>query len=364
MDLNKTEKRRNFIINIAFVALVLFLAFLFLEYAIKWVMPFLLGFALSLLFKPLINLITKKSKISRRVSACIIVIAGYVLIGLLVWRLGSVCFAWIKNFCLDLPTIYTEDISPFFSTANQGMLDFARRFSPETAEQVGEFLSEILDNLQTYMLNFSTDVLAFLASSSKKLPLWLISFIFTILSTLFISMDYDHVIEFLKRQIPEKNKLILADIKDYLCKTLYGYARAYIILMLITFVELSVGLLALRIKNPFGIAAIIAVADAFPVLGTGTIVLPWALISVFQQRYYLALGLVVLYLIVTAIRQFIEPKIIGDQLGLAPIVAIICIYLGFVWFGIKGAIVFPITMNIILCLQKAGKIHIWKNKTE
>ena len=104
----------------------------------------------------------------------------------------------------------------------------------------------------------------------------------------------------------------------------------------------------------------IAIADALPVLGTGTVVLPWAVISLLQQRFYLALGLVLLYLIITAVRQFIEPKVVGDQLGLPPLVAIICIYLGFIWFGIKGAILFPITMNIILCLHRAGKIHIWK----
>lgn len=364
MDMNKIEKRKNFIINIVFLALVLFLAFLFLEYAIKWIMPFLLGLVLTLMFRPLISLITRKTKINKRFCAFVVVVAGYLLIGVLVWKLGSACFSWVKEFCLNLPTMYTEDISPFFSTANQGILDFAKRFSPETAEQVGEILGSILDNLQSYLLKFSTNVLSYLAATSTRLPLWLISFVFTILSTLFISMDYDHVMEFVKRQIPEKNKLMILDIKDYLGKTLAGYARAYLILMLITFVELSVGLLALRVKNPFGIAAIIAVADALPVLGTGTIVLPWAVISLFQQRFYLALGLFILYVIVTAIRQFAEPKIVGDQLGLPPIVAIICIYLGFVWFGVMGAILFPVTMNIVLSLQKAGKIHIWKNKGE
>ena len=364
MNLNKIEKRKNFIINIAFLALVLFLAFLFLEYAIKWIMPFLLGLLVSLMFRPVIQIAAKATKINKRICAFIIVVIGYILVGLLVWRIGNALFNGIKEFCLNLPNIYAEDISPFLSTANQGLLDFAKRFSPEMADQVGEFLTNMLEDFQSYLLTFSTDVLSSLATASTKLPLWLISFVFTILSSLFISMDYDHVIEFIKRQIPEKNKIMILDIKSYLSKTLAGYARAYLILMCITFIELSVGMLALRVKNPFGIAAVIAIADVFPILGTGTIVLPWAVISLFQQRYYLALGLLLLYLIVAGIRQFVEPKIVGDQLGLPPIVAIICIYLGFVWFGVMGAVLFPVTMNIILCLQKAGKIHIWKNRGE
>ncbi|MBQ4146247.1 MAG: AI-2E family transporter, partial [Clostridia bacterium] len=75
---------------------------------------------------------------------------------------------------------------------------------------------------------------------------------------------------------------------------------------------------------------------------------------------YLALGLVLLYLIITAVRQFVEPKIVGDQLGLPPVVSIVCIYLGYIWFGILGVILIPVTVNILLCLQRAGKIHIWK----
>ena len=360
MEINKIEKRRNFIINIVFIALVLFLAFLVLEYAIVWVMPFLLGFLIALAFRPLVKLLTKVTGVDRKLWAFVAVIAGYIIVGVLLSFVGNWLFDAIKEFGTNLPTIYTEEINPFFSSANQGIMGFAERFSPEIAQQVGELLNSTLEGLQTYLIDLSADLISGIATISKKLPLWLISFIFTILSSLFISMDYDHVMEFIKRQLPEKNKIMILDIKDYLGKTLAGYFKAYLILMCITFLELSVGFLVLRVKSPFGIAAIIAIADMFPVLGTGTVVLPWALISLFQQRYYLALGLLILYVIVTIVRHFIEPKIIGDQIGLTPIVAIICIYLGFVWFGVMGAILFPVTMNIIVCLQKADKIHIWK----
>ena len=360
MEINKTEKRRNFIINIIFIALVLFLGFLVLEYAIVWVMPFLLGFLIALFFRPLVKLLTRVTGVDRKLWAFVVVIIGYIFVGFLLGLVGHSLFETIKGFGINLPTIYAEEINPFFSSANQGIMDFAKKFSPEFAKQVGDILNNTLEGLQTYLIDLSASLISGIAAISKRLPLWLISLIFTILSSLFISMDYDHVMEFIKRQIPEKNKVMLLDIKDYLAKTLAGYLKAYLILMCITFLELSVGFLVLRIKNPFGIAAIIAIADMFPVLGTGTVVLPWALISVFQQRYYLALGLLILYIIVTVVRHFIEPKIIGDQIGLTPIVAIICIYLGFVWFGVMGAILFPVTMNIIVCLQKADKIHIWK----
>ena len=360
MSLNKISKRRNFIISIVFYAIVLVLAFLFLEYALKWIMPFLIGYIVALAFNPLIKLIVSKSKIPRKVCAFGVVVVGYVLFGILLWNIGGVLFREIKEFCLNIPSMYTNEISPFLSSANEGILNFAKRFSPEAAEQIGEILENMLDGVQSSLVDLSASILSGFAGISKKVPLYLISFIFTILSSLFISMDFDKVKAFLFRQIPEKNQAMILDIKDYLGKTIASYLKAYLILMCITFIEVSVGLSALQVKNALGIGAIIAVADAFPILGTGTIVLPWAVISIFQERYYLALGLVLLYLIVTAVRQFIEPKIVGDQLGIPPIVAIICIYLGFVWFGVKGVILFPVTMNVIVCLHRAGKIHIWK----
>ncbi len=362
--MDKIEKRKRFIINIAFTALVLGLIFLFFKYAIKWVMPFVIGFIVSLMFRPIIKLTDKVLKIKNRVLTFFIVIIGYLLFGLILWRLGVALFEAVKAFSLNLPNIYMNEISPFFDDVTQGFINFSKRVSPETVEQMKSIIDNLTKNVQSTMLSFSGDVLSSLASLSKKLPFWLISFIFTILASIFISMDYEHVIEFMRRQLPDDKRNMLADIRSYLGKTLIGYSKAYLILVFLTFIEVSVGLLILRVGNPFGIAAIIAITDILPVLGTGTILIPWAILSVFVQDYYLAIGLFVLYLVVTGVRQFIEPKIVGSQLGLPPVVAIICIYLGYIWFGVFGIFLFPITANIILSLQKAGKIHLWVNKDE
>lgn len=358
--MDKVEKRRRFIINIIYFVIVLAIVYIVLEYASKWVMPFILGFLVSLAFRPLVKLLSKKANLNQAFCAFVVVILGYSLVGFLVALAGNALFDMLKEFGMNLPSIYIDEISPFLQTANQGFLSFAEKFSPEIADQAGVILNDMLGTLQEKLVELSGRMISGIASVSAKLPLWIISFIFTILSSLFISMDYDHVISFIKRQLPDKTKEMIVDIKNYLGKTIASYLKAYLILMCITFIELSVGFLALRVKNPFGIAGIIAIADMLPVLGTGTVVLPWAVISVFQQRYYLAAGLVILYLIVTAIRHFIEPKVIGDQLGLQPIVALISMYLGFVWFGVFGAIFFVVAMNIVVALQKADKIHIWK----
>ena len=360
--MDKLEKRKKFIINVTYLFVVLTLIFLFFKFAIKWIMPFLIGFLISLILRPFISFTEKILKVKNKYFAFAIVLAGYVIFGFIIWKVGGLLFGAIKGIFLNLPSFYTEEINPFFNTAMNGIINFAEKISPNSVENMETMLSSTLQSLQSTLISLSTDVLSVFASVSKRLPLWLISFVFTILASIFISMDYEHVIEFFSRHIPEEKKVIFLDIKNYLKKTIMGYCRAYVILSCITFAELSAGLCILRVKNPFGIALLIALLDFFPILGSGTVLLPWAVISLFRQEFYLAAGLVVLYVVILGVRQFIEPKVVGSQIGLPPVVAIVCIYLGYVWFGFWGVILLPITMNIILMLQKAGKIHIWENK--
>ncbi len=360
MNLNKTEKHRSFIINTLYFALIAALVFIALKYVIKWVMPFFIGSIVALIFRPLIRITSKKTKLSEKFWGFIYIIAGYVIIGLLLWLLGYKLIIWIKDIAMNLPKYYTKDIAPFMDYLTRGIIDFAGKISPDIVDQIKISLSNFGDNIRSGILSLSADTVSLIANGSKKVPLFLISLVFTILSSLFISMDFVSIKNFVKRQMSKEQIDFFIDIRNYLKKTALSYLRAYLILMCITFVEVSVGLLTLRAPHAIIIALIIAIADAFPVLGTGTVVIPWAILSLFKGEFYLAAGLIILYLIVTTVRQFIEPKIIGDQLGLPQIVTILCIYLGFIMFGIMGAILFPITMNIIVDLQRAGKIKLWK----
>ncbi len=134
--------------------------------------------------------------------------------------------------------------------------------------------------------------------------------------------------------------------------------------MLITFVELSIGLLILRVNNAIPVALGVAVFDILPVLGTGGIVIPWSLVSFLTGNTFLGVGLLILYAVITIIRNFIEPQVIGDQLGLNPIVSIISMYLGFVWLGVGGMILMPISVQTLLTLQNKGVMRLYKPDTE
>ncbi len=131
--------------------------------------------------------------------------------------------------------------------------------------------------------------------------------------------------------------------------------------MLLTFFELTVGLHILGIENALVIAFLIAIFDVLPVLGTGGIMLPWILISFLNNQVKTGVGLLILYLVITVIRNIIEPKIVGKQIGLHPLLMLMCMYLGARLFGFLGIFILPILILIVQNLNDTGIIHIYNS---
>ena len=137
--------------------------------------------------------------------------------------------------------------------------------------------------------------------------------------------------------------------------------------MLITFAEMSIGLSVLKVIGAyksgyiFIIAIITAIVDILPVLGTGTVVIPWAVFSLINGSYGLGIGLIVIYACITVIRQIIEPKIVASNLGIPPIVSIMGMYIGLQLFGFIGIFIMPIVITVLKVLNDEGVIHIWRS---
>lgn len=360
MPNERTEKRREFIINTVYFAIVAVLVFLCFRYVVSWLMPFIIGFVLAFVAKPAVSGLCKVTRMNRKLAGVIVILLEYALVALLIWGVGSKIGGSLRDLFTKLPEYYDTSLLPFLNSVTEWLEDFASRISPETLEQIYAMIENTADSLRDYVLKFSSGMLSGLAGVTAKIPFFFISFVFTILASILISMDYKSIMQFIKRQLPPKAQLFLTDAKQQIGKTVIGYLRAYLIIWVMTFTELSIGLSILRVENAAGLAALIALADILPIIGTGGILIPWACFALITKSYYLAIGLIVLYLIIVAVRNLTEPKIIGDQLGLNPLVTLLAIYLGYRIMGFSGMIIFPIVTNIFVGLQKAGKIKIWK----
>lgn len=361
MQNERLERRKEFIINTLYIALIAVLVFLCFKYVAKWLIPFIVGFVIAVSVNAPVKAICKKIKINQKFCAVVFLLIEYAILVLIIWSVGAKIFSSIRDLVSNLPAYYDESIAPLLTNLNETVNWFTSKVSPEVLNQIYSMLESVVDNLRDFIINISATMGKSLANTTAKLPFFFISLVFTILASVFISIDYPSISSFIKKQLPPKIALFADDAKEHLGKTVVRYLRAYLIIWVLTFTELSVGLSILKVKNAIGLAAIIAFADIFPILGTGGILLPWAVFSLISQNYFLGIGLIVLYIVILVVRNFSEPKIVGDQLGLKPVVSLLAIYLGYLWMGFFGMILLPILTTILIGLHKKGKIKLWKD---
>ena len=179
-----------------------------------------------------------------------------------------------------------------------------------------------------------------------------------IFSSIFVVMDYERIASFAAANIPASAQKVLNNIRVYLTDTLFVVIRSYVLIMLLTFAELSILFSLFGIENAVLKAAVIALLDIMPILGTGGIMIPWAVISLVLGYTGLGIRLFLIYGIVTVVRNYVEPKIVGTQLGLHPIITLVSMFIGLRLFGFWGLFGLPVGISFL------WKEHVAKKTTE
>ncbi len=332
-----------------------------LRYAVPWLMPFIIGFAVAMIFHPLIRWTAKKLHAPRKAVACVIVLLGYLILitGVVFGTIEIVTL--LSEFFRGLPDFFRDNILPTINQVGVFFAGFYDNLPPDWVTTIQTFSGSITSAVADFVAGISSSGVNFLTGFISALPGFMIALVFTILASFFITMNYDRTKNFLMAQLNDRMQEIVRAAKTALKDTVFAYFRAYFKLMALTFVELAVGLLIIGVDNAVGIAFGIAIFDVLPVFGTGGIVIPWIVIDFIVGNTFQAVGLLVMYGIITVVRNFVEPKVVGDQLGLDPVVSIIAIYLGFVWFGVFGMIIMPIAVQIACSLHREGTITLYRD---
>ncbi|WP_278246058.1 sporulation integral membrane protein YtvI [Clostridium pasteurianum] len=327
-----------------------------LKYVIPIFIPFIIGFFISLILKPVINYITKKGNIKRSWISIITLIIFYLIFFMLISLFGVKIFTSIKEIFNNLPGFYINTVEPILKEG----VAWLRKTVPQTDIWLSNGFENMNDSILSFVKSMSSTVVKAVVSVAGGIPSFFIKILFTIVSSFFFTIDYYKITKFILRQFSEKNQNIIINIKKNGVDTILKFIRAYAILITITFIELSVGLSILKISNSILIAALIAIIDILPILGTGGTLLPWAIISIVTGNISLAIGLVSLYLLILIIRQVLEPKIVGNQIGLHPIVTLICMFVGAQLLGFIGLFLLPILVTILKKMNDEGVIRIFK----
>ena len=354
------QKKQVTLVNILYFAAVLGIVILICRKGLPVLMPFLIALLVSLILRPAVRFLTEKAHLGKGFSSFFVTLLFYAVVTFLVILLGAKILSGIRSVISGLPTYYRDSIKPALNHLGSNITDLVDELDPESANTVNIYLSSIGSAIETGISSLSVSAIKWLSSIVIALPSTLVSIIITIIATVFIVMDYPILKEFVATQLKPKTRVMTKEVIDRLRSTIGKYLRSYGLIMCITFCELLVGFLIIGQKNAPILALLIAVMDILPIVGCGTVLIPWAIIATINANYRQAVSIAVMYIIITVIRNYIEPKIVGKNVGLHPIITLMAMVIGNAVFGPIGILGLPIACAIIKSLNDAGLIHWFK----
>lgn len=383
-----TQRRFSRIVNIIYLAILLGFAYLFMKYCFGMVFPFVFAFFIAVLVQKPTNAIYKKTGHLKGLTSTILVLL-LLIIGV---SIVSLVGAKVVTTCRDFIAYLIERVKDFpsFITNVEKWISNVISVLPDAIEaKINASVTRALERFEELTVTEAAGLLMQAAASSdkidvssissivspigggvwsvvKEIPSVLVASLVSVIACCFMAADYDMLVGFVKRQMAPRHNEALSKSKAILFTTLKQLLKAYGTIIVVTFSEMTLGLYILKLIGIYNseyiilIAAITALVDIIPVLGTGTVLIPWALYSLLNANVPFAIGLIVIYVVILVIRQVLEPKLVATKLGLPPVITIAAMYIGTQLFGFIGLFLLPITLIMVKKLNDEGVIHLWK----
>lgn len=330
------------ILYVIFILLGLYIA---LKLSIFY-MPFLVAFVISLIIEPTIKYIMKKTKWSRRTSSIIIfALVSTIFLGSITWGIITL-FSESSSLLQGLNNNFDKAYIQFQNLISTFNFDKIK-LSDEILSVIQNSTGDILETASNWLRNALTSLLNIVTS----LPSIAICIGITVVALYFICVDKIYILDQIEHHLP---KLWVKKMNNHLreiISSLGGYLKAEVTLILVTFFISLTGLYILKfvgfnIKYPLLMALFIGFVDALPILGSGTVMIPWAILSGINGDIKLGIAIIVLLIIMSVIRQVVEPKLVSKNIGVHPIFTLIAMYTGYKIIGVMGLLIGPIVLII------------------
>ncbi|PYG87191.1 sporulation integral membrane protein YtvI [Ruminiclostridium sufflavum DSM 19573] len=349
------NKYQGAVKKLLLIIVIFAIIYVSITYLFPFFAPFIIAIIVSYINEPVIRLL-QKFKISRKVAAIIsLLITMSLLVSVI--TLGIIKIYDELIILRNNLEIYSNDISAQINSLTNKITSLYNALPAEATDAITKNLASLSNKLTSII----TAIIQYTINTASSIPKLAVFFIVTILSTYFISSDKKKITLFFYRQLPLSWRKEMPNIKRDTINALFGYFKAILILMGFTFIEVSVGLFVLNVKYAFVIALIVGISEAIPIIGTGTVMIPWILWNIIAGNMPLAFGLAILYILGVLIRQIMEPKIVGSQIGLHPLVTLLAMYVGLEFFGVLGMFIGPISLIIVKSLQDSGILSLWND---
>lgn len=346
---DKSQKQITTVIF--YIILAVIAIWLFVKYLLSPLLPFILAWLLAMLLQPVIDRACKRSRLKRKVISFILVFMIITMIIAGIYFISAKIISEMREIFIDLSADINEILSDIFGffeslssklSINEESMQNADRIKSAIREFANSSISEMSSRIPSKIMTF--------VSSLPSMLFFVLAFI---IASFYMSIDIRKVNAFFCGMLPCGIKTKLKAAKDKMLKDGLSYIRAYFIIMAITFLQLFVGFLLLKIPYALTLAIVIAFVDILPILGVGTVLIPWACILFIRHNNYLGIGLIIVFAIIYISRQIIEPKIISVSIGTSPLVMLVSMYVGIKLIGAGGIFVFPIAViffkNLVDC---------------
>ena len=327
------ENLKKWTYTVVFILGVTLALYLFIKHVFLAVLPFLIGWFVAFAIRPIAAYLSPRVKIRvgiiRVILTALSVLAITALISLGVWALSREVWGLITRLGEDDGELYGI-ISSFLDPA--GIL--GRIFG-----ELGEYVA---DGIYKLAISLISALAGGISSLAMLVPKGLLFILVSVIASIYFSLDLERINRAVKSLLPKGAYSVAVKLKDGFLSAFTRYVRSYIILLVITFFEMLLGLALLRAPYPLIMAGVIAVLDLLPVIGVGTVLIPWGVWALFSGNAGLGIGVLVLFAVHTVLRQMLEPRIVGKNLGVHPLLTLVFIYSGYSLFGFVGLILVPV----------------------
>lgn len=336
------EEKQKFLINFAFFISIFAIVLISLKVIFMYLMPFLIGAIIAYAVQKPAKFISIKIHIKKTICAAILSFFIFVLICLIiaifVWLIitkSDSIIKYITSLADYLENLLSKLSSLVANTYNKFDGSFQMTFERVVSDTVSDFSSKI-----------ATIISESVTSLIKNIPTIFITAIITVVASCYIAKDYDKLKKFFIGIISDKLYKNIVTIKNLFSDSIMNFILGYAKILIITFVELMVGFIVLGVEHSIIISLLISIIDLLPIIGTGTILVPWSIFLFLQNNFKLGFGIAILYIIICIVRNFLEPKIIAGTIGMNPLFILISMFVGLKVAGIIGIIIFPVSLIV------------------
>ena len=325
------------LVNLAIAVVLFLLLVLLLPKVLVFFLPFVIGWIIAWIASPLVRFLEEKLKLKRKASSAFVIIVVIALVVLCIYLIGAKVVEEAVGFVNDLPVLWEglekdfadiwERLDVIYARFPQNLQDSLAAIGNEASTLIGDMLGRI-----------SSPTIEAVGNFAKRLPSWLINVIMCLLSSYFFVAERNYVTEWCHKHAPRSLIENWSLIRRSLTKSVGGYFKAQLKIEIWMYILLVIGLSILKVDYVLLIALAIALLDFFPFFGTGTIMVPWAVMKLLSSDYQMSIGLLIIWGVGQLARQIIQPKIVGDSIGVPPIPTLLLLFFGYKIGGVLGMI--------------------------